>query len=69
MFIKSQSKIDKKLLTIEGQSIIATTTMLKTLFLKQENELKKRTSHSNKFVQEFIDFYEKHPSFRNGLAR
>ena len=47
MFIKSQSKIDKKLLTIEGQSIIATTTMLKTLFLKQENELKKRISHSD----------------------
>jgi hypothetical protein len=68
LFIKSQSKINKKILTIEGRSIIAVTTMLNKLFTKQENELKNTTSHSDKFVQEFIEFYEKHPSFRNGLA-
>ena len=67
-FIKSQSKIDKTLLTIDGQSIISSACLLNNLFKKQENELKKRQSHSDEFAQEFFDFYEKHPSFQNGLA-
>ena len=65
-FVKSQSKIDKTLLIVEGQKSILSTCLLRYLFTKQENELKKRQSHLDEFVLEFIDFYEKIHLFRIG---
>ena len=41
-FVQSQSKIDKTLLTVEGQRFIASIHLLENLFIKQENKLKKR---------------------------
>ena len=42
LFIKDQSKIEKNLLTVEGQRILAKACMLNALFVKQNNVLKKK---------------------------
>ena len=68
LFIKDQIKIEKNLLTVEGQRILAKACMLNVLFMKQDNFLKKKKRPSDEFVQDFINFHEKNPSFRNGLA-
>ena len=66
LFVKDQSKIEKKLLTVEGQRILAKACVLNALFVKQNNVLKKIKRASDEFVQDFIDFHEKIRLFEMG---
>lgn len=65
--VKNVTKTNIGLLTEHGKFTLTKIRVLRDLFLKKDEDKKKRLVYTDKFLNEFIEFYEKNEKFQGSL--